>query len=162
MAMGSLEIWIVFALLIIGALGTFLPVLPGLPLMAVVILIYGWWEQFQNVDAALIIVTLVLTVLGSLLDYLAGPYTAKRVGASKWGILGAVLGTIIGLLALGPLGLLIGPFAGAFVGEILEGRQLAQASKVGLASLLGTLAGSLLKFAFALTILVMFFLRVIK
>jgi len=160
--MEAYVVWLALIVLIIAALGTILPVLPGLPLMAIVIILYGWWEQFDNVDSTLIILTLIFTVLGTLLDYLSGPYTAKRVGASKWGVLGAVLGGIVGILLLGPIGLVAGPFGGAFLGEILGGQKLGQASKVGLASVAGTLAGSLVKFAFALTLLVMFFLRVIK
>lgn len=160
--MEAYVVWFALVVLIIAALGTILPVLPGLPLMAIVIILYGWWEKFENVDSTLVIVTLVLTALGTLLDYFSGPYTAKRVGASKWGVIGAVLGGILGILILGPIGLIAGPFGGAFLGEILGGQKFNQASKVGLASVVGTLAGSLIKLAFALTLLVMFFLRVIK
>lgn len=155
-------VWIAIGLLAIAALGTLLPVIPGLPLMAAVIIIYGWWEQFRSIDSLMITVTLVLTVLGSLLDYVSGPYTARRVGASKLGVTGAVLGAILGILVMGPIGLIAGPFAGAFIGEILDGQKLNKASKVGLASLLGTLLGSLVKLVFALIILVMFLFRVIQ
>lgn len=154
--MDNVGFWLTLVVLIISALGTILPALPGLPVMAVAIIIYGWWEGFQQVNTLLIVVTLVLTAIGTLMDYLSGPYTAKKIGASKWGVWGAVLGTIGGVILLGPIGLIAGPFLGAFLGEILGGNELVQASKVGFASLLGFLVGSLLKFIFALIILGMF------
>lgn len=155
----NIGFWLTLLVLIISALGTILPILPGLPVMAVAIIIYGLWEGFQQVNGVLIIVTLLLTGIGTLLDYLSGPYTAKKTGASKWGIWGAVIGSILGIFVLGPIGIILGPFIGAFIGELLGGEQVNQATKVGLASVLGTLLGSLLKFIFALIILALFIIR---
>lgn len=154
--------WIAFFILIMATMGTFLPVLPGLSLMAIVVLAYGWLENFTRIDPAMITITLIFTFIGTAMDYAAGPYTARRVGATKGGVWGAVLGGIAGIFLLGPVGLILGPFVGAVLGEILNGKGLKRASEIGLASMLGILMGNLVKFILALIITVMFFLRVIK
>jgi len=153
--------WIALALLILSTVGTVMPFLPGLPVMALVVIGYGWLEGFKEVDSWLVIVTLALTVSGMLLDYFSGPYTAKKTGASRAGIWGAFLGGIGGIFILGPVGLLLGPFLGAMAGELLFGKNLSEASKTGLASLLGFFAGSIIKLCFAVTITISFFIKVI-
>lgn len=158
--MGILSPWLALTVLVLGALGTMLPLLPGLPLMALAIVFYGWWEGFEQINAFVIVVTLLLTAAGSLLDYISGSVAAKKIGASKWGVIGATLGAVLGIIALGPIGLIAGPFLGAFLGEILGGKEFEQASKVGLVSMLGTILGSLVKFIFALIILLMFVIKV--
>lgn len=154
--------WIAFLILILAALGTFLPVIPGLPMMAVVVIGYGWLEDFTRIDIYMIVLTLIFTVFGSAVDYLAGPYMARRVGATKSGVWGAVLGGIAGIIFLGPLGLILGPFLGAAAGEIIGGQGLRKASKIGVASMAGIISGNLAKFIMAIIIVVMFFWRVLK
>ncbi len=157
------NIWalLTFAVLIIGTLGTLLPLLPGLALMAIAVIAYGWYEGFVNVNTFMIIITLVLAAVGMLLDYVVAPYTAKRTGASKAGVWGALLGGFFGIFILGPFGLFIGPFIGAMAGELLFGKKLSEASKTGLATVIGILIGNFVKFAFALIITTMFFFQVI-
>ena len=159
--MENIWAWITFTVLIIGTLGTLLPLLPGLTLMAIAVVAYGWYDNFVSVNSFMIIITLLLSALGMLLDYFAGPYTAKRTGASKAGVWGAFLGGFLGIFALGPLGLFIGPFIGAIIGELAFGKKLTDASKTGLASVAGLLIGNLLKFIFALIITTLFFFQVI-
>lgn len=152
--------WIILIILIISTLGTILPVIPGLPVAAAAIIIYGWMEGFNKVDSVLVIVTVLLTVAGSVAEYAAGLYTVKKYGGSKSGVWGAVIGGIIGLFTMGPFGLILGPLAGAVIGELLAGRKLKQAARIGLASLAGILAGNFIKFLFGAAITVLFFMKV--
>ena len=153
--------WVVLAVLVFGTAGTLLPLLPGLPVMAFAILGYGWLAGFERVGSWLVIITVVATGCGILLDYFSGPYTAKKAGASRSGVWGAVIGGIMGILVLGPIGLLLGPFLGAIAGELFFGKSLGQASKTGLASVGGVLIGTVIKFILALVITISFFIRVI-
>ena len=108
-------------LLIVGLLGTVLPVLPGAPLALAGRLVfkfsgdcgYGW---------GLVIVAGILVIIGALLDYFLPVYMTKRLGGTKYGIWGSVLGLIVGLF-FPPFGFLIGPFAGALVGELIYNAQ---------------------------------------
>ena len=153
--------WLALSILVLGTIGTVLPFLPGLPVMALAVIGYGWLEGFNEVDFRLTILTVSLTVSGMLLDYVSGPYAAKKRGASRAGIWGALIGEIGGVFVFGPAGLLLRPFFGAAAGELLFGKSWSQASKTGLASLLGVLISGLIKFCFALIITTSFFMKVI-
>ena len=152
--------WLALVIMGLGTLGTLLPFLPGLPLVTLVVLIYGWLEGFVKINTWFVTISIGLTVLGLIFEYISGPYVAKKLGATKAGVWGALLGGIAGLLFLGPLGLLIGPFLGAMLGELLLGKNLQQATKVGFGSTIGTLLGNMTKFILALFITVWFALRV--
>lgn len=152
--------WAALGLLIICAFGSVLPFLPGLPLMAVIFVAYGWLEGFQQVNFFSIGISVVIAVVGVFLDYLSGPYLAKKKGGSKGGYWGALLGGIVGILALGPLGLLLGPFLGAVIGEIMVGKDLRDASQIGIASLSGLLIGNIVKFILAVALVILFVFRV--
>ncbi|PKM89571.1 MAG: DUF456 domain-containing protein [Firmicutes bacterium HGW-Firmicutes-12] len=152
--------WVTVFLLFICSLGTVLPLLPGLPLMAVIIIGYGWFDNFQNINLLVITIAVMFAVIGTLLDYLAGPYLAKKKGGTKGGYWGAFLGGLVGIVFLGPIGLLLGPFLGALAGELLGGKSLKDASQIGVTSLWGMLAGNVLKFVLAISLTVIFFFRV--
>lgn len=149
--------WATFFLLILCTLGTVLPFLPGLPLMAVLFIGYGWMDGFQHVNSFAISIAVVFAVLGTLLDYFAGPYLAKKKGGTKGGYWGAFIGGLVGIFILGPIGLLLGPFLGALAGELLWGKNLKDASQIGITSLWGLLFGNIIKLILAIVILVIFF-----
>ena len=96
----------------------------------------------------------------SPVDFWATALGAKRVGASRLAIIGAMVGTLAGLF-FGPLGLLMGPFAGAIGGELIHRRSLlkqdlGQAAKIGVGTWFGILFGTVLKLALAFTMLGLF------
>ncbi|MBK8724577.1 MAG: DUF456 domain-containing protein [Holophagaceae bacterium] len=143
-------------LLLIGFLGAWLPVLPGLPVMvlgalAVKLLVPGalsWWT------IAVFAVT-ALVALG--LDALATAFTSRLAGASRKGIAGALVGGFLGLF-FGLPGILFGPFLGAVVAELAFARRpVAEALKAGLGAAVGFLAGTIGKGLLGLFLLVWFF-----
>ena len=124
------------ALVMVGLAGTVLPALPGLPLVFAGMLLAAWVDGFANVPAWVLVLLGLLTLLSLAIDFWATALGAKRVGASRKAVLGAMLGTLAGLF-LGPFGLLLGPFAGATWLGILFGVVL----KLGLAfTMLGLFA----------------------
>lgn len=143
-------------LLLIGFLGAWLPVLPGLPVMvlgalAVKLLVPGalsWWT------VAVFTVT-ALVALG--LDALATAFTSKLAGASRPGIVGALVGGFVGLF-FGLPGILFGPFLGAVASELAFARRpVVEALKAGLGAAVGFLAGTIGKGLLGLFLLVWFF-----
>jgi uncharacterized protein YqgC (DUF456 family) len=157
-----MTIWYVIAglLVLVGLAGTILPALPGLPLVFLGMLLAAWAGGFAQVGAGMLVALGVLTLLGVAVDFWAAAVGAKRVGASRQAIIGAVIGTFAGLL-FPPVGFVVGPFIGGVVGELILGRRLdhagvGQATRVGFGTWLGVVFGIALKLMLALAMLGLF------
>ena len=148
--------WVLaIALIIVGVAGTFLPILPGVLLVFGGMLLGAWIDGFQRVGWVTLVILGILTLLVFVVDVVAGLLGAKRVGASKLAIVGAGVGTIIGLF-FGLVGILIAPFIGAVVGEVIARGQLAPAARVGFGTWMGLLVGALAKLALVLAMVGVF------
>lgn len=146
-------LWIVAALLIVvGVAGTVLPALPGIPLVFGGVLLAAWIDDFQRIPGWVVGVLAVLAVIGVAVDYVAAALSARRVGASRQGIIGAAIGTVAGIFT-GLWGLLFMPLLGAAIGEFLAHRDALRAGKVGIATWFGLLIGAAVKLAVAFSIL---------
>lgn len=148
------------ALIVIGLAGVVLPALPGLPLMFAGMLLAAWADHFQRVPIWVIVILGVMSLAALLIDFVATSLGAKRYGAGKLAILCATLGTLAGIF-FGIPGLILGPFVGAVAGELIHGKQLAHASKVGAATWLGLIFGTALKIAMAFAMLGIFALALL-
>lgn len=142
--------WLLLAAVILvmlaGLIGALLPGVPGVPLIFLAIVFYAWQTGFSVIGWGWLAAFALLTLSAVLLDFLAAALGARRYGASKAGIIGALLGGAFGTVVLGPLGLAVGPFAGALAGEIFAGRPWREAARSGIGSALGllfSLAGQL-------------------
>lgn len=151
---------IAIVLMLLGLAGVILPALPGLPLMFAGMLLAAWAGHFQQVGVTTLVILGVLTLLSMLVDFFATMLGARRVGASRLALVGAMGGTFAGLF-FGPVGLFVGPFAGALIGELAHGRHMnvagvGQATRVGLGTWLGLAVGIALKLMLALAMLALF------
>ena len=135
-------------LVIIGLAGTVLPALPGVPLIFGGLLLIAYQDGFNKVGVITLVILGVLTILAVAIDYIAAIFGAKRAGASHLAIIGATVGTLLGLF-FGFLGLIVGPFVGAAAGEFIARRDAFQAGKVGLATWLGIVIGVAAKLGIA-------------
>ena len=142
-------------LVVIGIAGVILPALPGLPVVFAGMVLAAWAGGFEEVGWVTLVVLGLLTLLSIAVDIFATLVGAKRVGASRKALAGAVIGTVVGMF-FGPLGLFAGPFAGALLGELWHGRVLGQAARVGLGTWLGIVLGTVLKLGLAFTMLGLF------
>ena len=147
-------------LILIGLAGVILPALPGVPVVFAGMLLAAWADDFQRVPVWVILVLGLMTLVSLAVDILATTLGAKRAGASKKAMLGAALGTFAGLF-FGIPGLLLGPFIGAVAGEMIHGRELREASKIGFGTWLGLALGTALKLALAFTMLGIFVLALV-
>ncbi|HKO68029.1 MAG TPA: DUF456 family protein [Burkholderiaceae bacterium] len=149
-------LWIVAILLIVvGVAGTVLPALPGVPLIFGGVLLAAWIGDFQRISVFTVVVLAVLAVLGIVIDYIAAAISAKRAGASKYGIIGAAIGTAAGIFT-GLWGLLFMPLMGAAIGEFIAHKDAFRAGKVGAATWFGLLVGTAIKLAIAFTMVGVF------
>ncbi|MCR4419138.1 MAG: DUF456 family protein [Clostridia bacterium] len=158
--MEAVALLVAVVLFLAGLAGILLPVLPGHPLIWLGMLFYGLLTGFESISWPFLLWQGLLALAGVLVDYLAGAWGVRRYGGSRAAVWGAVGGAIVGGLALGPLGILVGPLAGAVGAELVAGRSPAQALRVGLGTLVGFLGGLVLKFGLAAAMIVWFFLAV--
>ena len=155
--------------MLVGLVGAVTPALPGTGLIVAAIAIWRFASPVDVSNTALI-VGIVAFVMSLGIGYLATYLGAKRVGASKWGQIGSVIGLIIGFLGLLPalpvggplLGILVGTMLGAFIGEFLYRRELTfnerlqLSGKVSLAEVVSSLVGTVLEGLLALTAIEVF------
>lgn len=143
-------------LVIVGLVGVVLPALPGLPLVFAGMLVAAWAGGFEQVGIPILVVLGLLTMVSFAIDFWATAHGAKRVGASRKALVGAVLGTFAGLFVFPPFGLFVGPFAGALIGELLHRRDLGNAARVGFGTWVGVLLAVVLKLGLAFAMLGVF------
>ena len=147
--MSVVLLWILaIALIVCGLVGVVLPLLPGVPLMYAGMILAAWIDHFERVGVISLVVLGVLTLIAVALDFMSSAWGAKRVGASKRAVWGALIGTVIGIF-FGIAGLVLGPFVGALIGELTVHGRFEQASRVGLATSIGLIVGTALKLAIA-------------
>ncbi|HQR22338.1 MAG TPA: DUF456 domain-containing protein [Burkholderiaceae bacterium] len=152
----TIALWIAAVLLIVvGVAGTVLPALPGIPMIFGGVLLAAWIDDFRRIPLWVIGVLAVIAIVGIAVDYVAAALSARRVGASKQGVVGAVVGTIAGIFT-GLWGLVFMPLVGAAVGEFIAHRDALRAGKVGIATWFGLLVGTAVKIAVAFTMIGVF------
>jgi uncharacterized protein YqgC (DUF456 family) len=138
-----------------GLVGIIVPGLPAAPLILLGSVIYGFGFGFERIGLTIYLVLTALALLSLVIDYLGSVFGAKKFGASKWGIFGALLGLFVGFLIGNIWGLLIGPFVGAFFLELLRTRKAKQSLKAGSGALLGFLGGFFLRFPICILMIIL-------
>lgn len=145
---GAGAAWVVtICLLVAGLVGCVLPILPGhlILLIAAVAhrLMLGrdgsgleWWS---------FLILIALLAASQIFEIASGAAGSRWFGGTRWGALGAFVGSIVGLFFL-PFGLLLGPLIGAFAAELLFAKKKPQfAASSGVGSVVGTIAGMAVK-----------------
>lgn len=127
-------------LMICGLLGCILPVLPGPPLSYAGLLLLHF-SKYAQFSSRFLVMFGAVTVIVTVLDYVVPLWGTKKFGGSKAGIWGATAGLVIGIFVLPPIGVIIGPFAGAVIGEAITGKKSSEALRAGFGSLMGFLMG---------------------
>lgn len=149
-------LWVIAVLLIVvGLAGVVLPALPGVVFVFGGILLAAWIDDFTRISGWTIGVLAVLTLIAFVVDYLASTLAAKRAGASTLGLVGAAVGTVLGIFT-GLIGLVFMPLVGAAVGEFISQQDAMRAGRVGLATWIGLVVGTALKIAIVFTMVGVF------
>ena len=142
-------------LLLIGFVGCVVPVLPG-PIIGYCGLLA--LIPTEKCPSTLILVTMGLVVAAvTIADYVVPAIGAKKFNCSRWGTTGCFVGTIVGIFFV-PIGILLGPFLGAFCGELIAQKPIGAALKGGFGAFLGFLSGVFLKILACLAMTAVFFL----
>jgi uncharacterized protein YqgC (DUF456 family) len=154
--MDSLLLIIGFVLMVLGVFGSFLPVLPG-PSLSWIGLVLLYFTNAVPTNYWILGITFLITVVISILDYVIPAKGTQKFGGSSYGIWGTNIGLIVGIFAPIPFGFIIGPFVGAFVGELIyNNKDHHRAFKAATGSLIGFLASSFMKFVVCMMYLGLF------
>src|SRR5690606_14525894 len=149
-------LWIaVVVLIVVGVLGAVVPVLPGAVFVFAGIALGAWIDDFSRVGGTVVIVAAVLMGLSWIVDYVSGVLGARRVGASREAIIGALVGTVAGLFT-GLVGVLFLPLVGAALGEFIAVRNVPRAGTVGVATWIGMIVGIAVKLALSFVMIGLF------
>lgn len=130
---------------VVGILGAILPILPG-PALSLLGMFCAHWTDYSTMSTRTLWIWAIITIIVTVLDYILPGYFSKALGGTRAGVIGATVGIFAGMLFMGPLGIIVGPFIGAVLGELLHNRQnLDKAITVGFGSLVSFLVGSGIK-----------------
>lgn len=149
-----------FLCMLVGILGSFLPVLPGPPVSWLGLLLlyltkgipFSYW---------ILGITLLIALVVAVLDYIIPAKGTKKFGGSQYGVWGTNIGLVIGLIAPIPFGFIIGPFVGALVGELIyDNKDHQRAVKAATGSFIGFLASTFIKFVVCMVYLGLFLVKV--
>lgn len=142
-------------LVIVGLVGLFLPILPGIVFIFAGLLLGAWIDGFALVSETTMIVIGMISLVAWAVDFFASYFTVKKAKASKLALIGTLIGALLGILG-GVIGLIVGPIIGAVVGEFISRRNSVDATRVGIAAGLGFVVALVAKLVLAIVILLIF------
>ncbi|MCK0179714.1 DUF456 domain-containing protein [Flavobacteriaceae bacterium S0862] len=157
-----MDIFLVFVaalFMLLGIIGSFLPILPG-PLTSWFGLLILHLTDAIPMNWTFLVIWLAIAILIWLLDYFIPALGTKRFGGSRYGMIGTTIGLLVGLFSPIPFGIIIGAFVGALIGELINKNDKDVALKAAFGSFLGFLTSTFLKFIFAVIYLGLFFMKV--
>jgi hypothetical protein len=156
----TIALIVTIIMFIIGIIGTILPALPGVVLIFGGMLVYGFMTNFEGLSIWFFVIQLLAMAVIFVMDFIASAVSTKNYGGSKQATFGAAVGTIFGIIVLGPLGIIIGPFAGSVAAEILLGKEIKQAIRVGFGSIVGVVGGTIFKLVAEITMIIYFIMSI--
>ena len=151
-----------FLLVILGIVGSFIPIIPS-PISGWLGLLILHQVSFLEAQYYFLAITFAIAISVFILDYFIPSIGAKKFGGSNAGVIGSTIGLVIGIFLFGPIGILFGSFFGALIGELtvnINNIRIALLAAIG--TLIGYLGGVLLKLSVSLFFLVEFFKIVIS
>ncbi|MCX6811097.1 MAG: DUF456 domain-containing protein [Candidatus Berkelbacteria bacterium] len=154
---------IIFTILLLpGIIGAILPIIPSIPWMFVVALIFGIIDRFQHLRWWELLILGILALISITADNVSGLVGAKGTGASRWGILGGFIGGLIGLFFFPPWGAIMGMILGVVILEIIYNRDNKKAVKSASGVILGNLANIVINLILCFIFIGLFLLFVLK
>lgn len=131
-------------LLLVGLVGCVLPALPGPPISYVALLLLHFTSAHQF-SVEFLVIWAIVVIAVTVIDNVIPMWTTKKWGGGKRAVWGSMIGLVVGLFFFPPFGLIIGPFVGAVLGELSEGKAAGVAFKSGFGAFMGFVGGTILK-----------------
>lgn len=147
--------------IIVGIIGDVVPGLPGVPISYAAMILLHLFTDITYSSEALVIYGILCAVI-TIVDYFVPVWGTKKFGGTKAGVTGSTIGLVVGVVVLpilgivvgpfGLIGILAGPFVGAYIGEKMSGVDDNLAWRSAIGSFVGFLAGTLLKVVYSLVV----------
>lgn len=134
-----------FIFIIVGLIGCVVPGVPGPPFSFLALVLLSAAKRWEPFSLNFLIIMALVTIAVTALDYVVPAAGAKKFGASKYGFWGAVTGMLVGIIFFPPLGMIIGAFLGAIIGEMVVGKPSHEALKAGWGVFVGIMFGMIIK-----------------
>lgn len=147
-------------IILIGIAGTILPALPGPILVYLGFVVYGALAGFDKLGLSFFLISGIIVAILYFLDIYTSKLGTKLYGGSKEAGIGAAIGLFIGLIALGPIGIILGPLLGAFLVELFIGKEVKDSFISGLGSLVGLLGGTIFKILIEIAMVIYFLIKI--
>lgn len=141
--MEILILLLVGILLVIGVIGSIIPVIPGPPISYAAVLLMHFFTSYQF-DSYFLTTLASIVVFVTFLDYWLQFEGVKRLGGGKKATNGTIIGLLVGIFAFPPIGILVGPFLGAYIGAKMEDKS-EESLKIAFGAIIGFLVGTFLK-----------------
>jgi len=142
-----------------GIVGSVLPIIPGPVLSYASLIVLSLAKNWEPLSSTTLILLAILTVIMSVMDNFIPAISAKKSGASKYGVWGSIIGMVLFIFIFPPFGIFIGSFLGAIAGEYFFGAKGQKALQIGWGVFLGSMLGVGLKLAFSLMVLFIFIMN---
>jgi len=131
--------------IIVGLIGCVVPGVPGPPFSFLALVLLSAAKGWEPFSLNFLIIMALITIVVTALDYVVPAAGAKKFGATRYGFWGAVLGMLVGIIFFPPLGMIIGAFLGAIIGEMVVGKPSQEALRAGWGVFVGIMFGMIIK-----------------
>ncbi|WP_342543476.1 DUF456 family protein [Paenisporosarcina sp. FSL H8-0542] len=143
---------------VIGFIGLVYPIIPSVIFIVGGFLLYGVFFSFAELPWWFWLIEVLFVILLFGADMMANAFGVKKYGGSKAGIWGSTIGLLLGPIVLPFAGIILGPFLGAIIAELLFARtSIKQAIKTGFGSVIGFLTSVITKGIVQIVMIVIFF-----
>lgn len=156
--------WIIIIIFfLISIMGVFIPMVPDIIPVWVSILIYHFGPFTHNLPRSFWFVLIIVSIISIFADFLSNAIVVKRSGGSNLSVIAALIGLAIGLVFLGPLGIILGPFAAIFLAEYYQSqyKDYNAPLKVAFSTVFAFIGSGIVKIALLLFIIIWFFILVL-
>ncbi|MHA7965706.1 DUF456 domain-containing protein [Paenibacillus sp. CAU 1782] len=151
--------WVLVILLfVVGMAGTIYPILPGALAIYAAFFVYGFFFSFKEFGFWFWTIQSLIVIILFIADYAVSAWGVKRFGGTKASVIGSTIGLIAGPFVIPAFGLIIGPFGGAVIGELIAGKDFAQSIRAGWGALVGLFTSVVVKIILQTVMIIAFIL----
>jgi len=156
--------WIlIIAFFILSLIGVFVPMIPDIIPVWVSVLIYQFGPFSNNLPTIFWIILSLVTIITLLADFLANMIAVKQSGGSNLALISALIGLAVGIVIMGPFGIIIGPFIAIFLAEYYRSqkKEFNKPLKIAFSTVFAFLGSGLVKFVLILSVIIWFLIIVL-